>query len=285
MDGLIDRQLADALLATRNPDGGWGYARHRASRLEPTCWALLATPDTDPGVLVRWPVSGGLLIERSGGEPNVGFHALALLTLTALGLEHQAGNERLLRALQAFKGIPLEPFAVVRQDNSLQGWSWIPGTFSWAEPSAWSVLALKRWARRHPPDGDVAARISEGEALLFDRCCITGGWNYGNANMMGQELKAYVPTTAAGLLALQDRGDAPAVARSLAFLERSARAEPSSIALSLATLALRAFGRETRDVEDAVARQTPTTLALENTLGAAMALTALSGAGHAAFVL
>ena len=40
MSALDD--LRQQLLDGRNADGGWGYYRGRVSRLEPTCWALLA---------------------------------------------------------------------------------------------------------------------------------------------------------------------------------------------------------------------------------------------------
>ena len=70
--------LRQFLLAGRNADGGWGYYAGKASRLEPTCWGLLALGDADPAVLTRWPAAGGLLRERSGGDVNFAFHALAL---------------------------------------------------------------------------------------------------------------------------------------------------------------------------------------------------------------
>ena len=33
----------------------------------------------------------------------------------------------------------------MRQDGSLQAWSWVDGTFSWVEPTAWCLLLLKKW--------------------------------------------------------------------------------------------------------------------------------------------
>ena len=33
--------LSDALLRSRNEDGGWGYYPGKASRIEPTAWAAL----------------------------------------------------------------------------------------------------------------------------------------------------------------------------------------------------------------------------------------------------
>ena len=277
-------QLEQALRAARNDDGGWGYHPRKSSRLEPTCWALLALNDADPQILIRWPTYAGLLAERPGGQPNLAFHALALFTLAARRIDHAAGTRPLVDALHDARGIQLKPSTINRQDNSLQGWSWIPATFSWVEPTAWSLIALKRWARL---DGQPHIdRIREGEALLLDRCCAGGGWNYGNANMLGQELKPYVPTTALALLALQDRRQESVVARSAEYLGRAARSESSALALSLAALALGVFGQDVSEVQQALNGQAPTTLALENNVGIATALVALRKVHeYAAFVL
>jgi hypothetical protein len=141
--------LRQALLASRNADGGWGYYAGKASRLEPTSWALVALGrEAEPlDVLRRWPANAGLLLEHRGGEPNFGFHAVALLALRALDVQHEAGNSALLSAVQRVKGTALEQSSLMRQDNALQAWSWIPNTFSWVEPTAWCLLALKKWSR------------------------------------------------------------------------------------------------------------------------------------------
>ena len=60
--------LALALREARNLDGGWGYYAGKSSRLEPTCWALLALGgEADVEVLQKWPsTKDGLLLERAG---------------------------------------------------------------------------------------------------------------------------------------------------------------------------------------------------------------------------
>ena len=240
--------LREFLLRARNHDGGWGYQPGKASRLEPTCWAFLALGSAlERTVLEQWPCAEGLLLERHGGAANFAFHGQALVTFRALNLEHAAGNRTLLAALQRVKGMGLASSTINRQDNSLQAWSWIDGTFSWVEPTACCLLALKR--ARQVGVGVDGARISAAEALLYDRCCVSGGWNYGNSNMLGQELPPYVPTTALALLALQDRPAEPAVARSRTYLEREALSEPSVAALSLALIALRTLGRPVEHIE------------------------------------
>ena len=270
----------------RNPDGGWGYYRGKASRLEPTCWALLALggEGSSGDVLRRWPANAGLLLERAGGEPNFAFHGVALLALRALGIEHEKGNALLVSSVQQIKGIALEPTPFFKQDNSLQAWPWVAGTFSWVEPTAWCLLALKRWATTMPAAID-RSRVDVAERLLIDRCCREGGWNYGNADVMGQQLKPFVPTTAVALLAMQDRTSHPVIERSRQYLEGHATAERSGVALALSLLALRALHLAADGPREALREQLPTILAIGNHMSAALALYALGGERDAALVL
>jgi hypothetical protein len=274
------------LLRGRNADGGWGYQVGKASRLEPTCWAILALGRTlERSVLEQWPCTEGLLLERRGAAPNYAFHGQALIVLRALNLEHAAGNRTLLAALQRVKGTRLPASRINRQDNSFQAWSWIDGTFSWVEPTAWCLLAQKQWSAVPGAVGD-RTRTVVAEKMLLDRCCAQGGWNYGNANMLGQDLKPFVPTTALALLSLQDRPSLPEVARSVSWLEREATSERSGTALALALMALRAYGRSADAVRETLVAQLPTTLNLGKIASAAMSLYALSEAHrHAAVVL
>ena len=77
--------------------------------------------------------------------------------------------------------------------------------------------------------------------MLFDRVCRTGGWNYGNSNILSQEMNADIPTTALALLALQDRREHPSVQKSIEYLMRQRLAEPAGMALSLASICLRVY--------------------------------------------
>ena len=174
-------------------------------------------------ILAAWPSSSGALIEHRGGLPNWSFHALALATRLALGEASAVELQPLANALVG--GARSRAETVSRSasgQQSLQGWSWIDGTFSWVEPTAWALLALKKCRARGMAARGAEARIRDGEAILRDRVCVTGGWNYGNSNVFGKNLPAYVPTTAIALLALQDRADEPFVRRSVDFLEEQA---------------------------------------------------------------
>jgi hypothetical protein len=251
----VERLLRQRLLEARQGDAGWGYEPGRTPRLEPTCWALLAlrtSPAHSDRLLADWPSNQRALVEHRGGLANWSFHALALATRLALRQAPIDELQPLAGALAASRGVVLKPFSAQRQDTRLQGWSWISGTFSWVEPTAWAVLALKMCRGHGIVTEGADRRIRDGEGLLRDRVCAEGGWNYGNSNVFGKNLPAYVPTTAIALLALhEDRNDA-VVHRSVEYLEQQSVRHPSVRALALSALALRRHGRSATLVESAL---------------------------------
>ena len=275
--------LRDALAALRNADGGWPYYAGKASRIEPTCWALLALAgDTPPDIdrLLRWPDHDGWLVDVPGAPVNYGFNAVAGLTL----LQRPDGVARaraIATKLLDVKGLKLEQAPMVRQDNSLQAWPWIDRTFSWVEPTAWCLLLLKHKAADMRAAG--AARIGVGDQMLIDRVCRDGGWNYGGSNVYGQELWAYVPTTALGLLAMQDRRDHPVVVKSLKHLQGDLGNERSAVALALAAIALRVYGAAEDEVMRLLAAALPASQALGSVMGMAIGLYATGNAAVTAF--
>ncbi len=93
--------------------------------------------------------------------------------------------------------------------------------------------------------------------------------------MLGKNLHPYLPTTAAALLALQDRRDLDVVGRSLDYLEANATSERSAGALALTMIALRIYGRDVKRAESALLAQLPTTIALGNRVALAVAAYAL----------
>jgi hypothetical protein len=282
--------LAHALAAAANPSGGWGYYARKASRIEPTAWALLALGQTGANVplaphtrfLTAAQQADGWLVEDPQWPVNVGFNALVAFAWFARpALATDAARGRLLAALLASKGIQVATVDPNGQDNSLQGWPWIDTTFSWVEPTAWGLVALKRARRAGVTSAASDARIAEAERLLINRVCRDGGWNFGNATALSQDLRAYVPTTAVGLLALQDRRGEDAVTRSLAFLEAHWPDEPSATSHGLTLICLDVYGRPTAGVEARLGRHVEGALSFGNLCGEAVALAALSGQGEA----
>jgi hypothetical protein len=292
----ISGKLAGVLAAAASPTGGWGYYPGKFSRIEPTCWSLLATDSGttvpgQPGIHERFLTacqrSGGLLSDRNDLPVNLTWSALALLTLTCTTPQPtEVFRRQLIQAITKTAGVQVRNNPLMRQDNGLKGWPWMPETFSWAEPTSWCLLALKQ-ASRGLPDlaSKLTDRIAEGEAMLMDRACESGGWNYGNANVLGKNLPAHVPTTALGLLALQDKHENPVVQRGLAFLDSHWESESSGTALALTLICLRIYGRPTVELESALVRQWERTRFLGNVATTAMADCALDRQSSALIAL
>lgn len=274
----IDVNAARALLIAslhqrRNADGGWPYYAGRKSRLEPTSWALLATGSAVTSTpLATWQRADGFFVEPATGEVNIAFNALAVLCANGAPGAPSAMSAKVIEALIESRGVAAAQHPQARQDSSLRAWSWTTGAFSWVEPTAWALLALKRWA---PSSAAVDARIATGEKVMRDRACPGGGWNYGNAEVYGKALPGHVPPTAIGILALQDHVSEPVVGDAVAFIERQALREGSTTALALSQLALWAVGRVPSRLVDALAAHAASTESFGNIATMAMAAHAL----------
>ncbi len=281
--------LADAVGTAANPQGGWGYSAGKTSRLEPTCWALLALARNGAPDSVSWDAhltflrrcqqASGLLADDPALPPNAALNGLAAFTLLQPpwtdAPEASGLAAPLVAALVREKGVRGDPAPQFRQDNSLQGWPWVPHTFSWVEPTAWCLLALKTWARRTALEAEARARVDEGERLLLDRACEGGGWNYGNAAVFEQDLRPYVPTTALALLALQDRRGTRAVDEGWAWLRAHGHDEPSGMALALTMICVRVYDGAVSGLAERLVEQWARTRFLDNLLVTAIALYAL----------
>jgi len=136
----------------------------------------------------------------------------------------------------------LFPSREVRQDNSLSGWNWTPGTASWVEPTAHALLLLRALpAEMLPPAA--AKRRQLAERMLFDRMCPGGGWNSGNPLVYGVASVPRPGPTAWALLALRDQADRAEVQMSLNMLEGSYGTIHGAASLALAHRCLVTHGR------------------------------------------
>jgi len=287
---LVSR-LGQLLFNAARPGGGWPYYAGKHARIEPTAWALLALravktdqqqPATDAWrFLSACQRADGLLVDVPDAPPNLNANGLTACVLASLQTPDGAPQlSRLLSALVDLKGAAIDQ-GDSRQNNSLQAWPWIPGTFSWVEPTCWALLALKLAQRQLPQKAE--SRIVEAEALLANRACADGGWNYGNGNAVGQDLRPYVPTSALGLIAMQDHRADPVVERSLQYLSRARTSEVTATALSLTSISLRLYNRPAAELDEVDARlagDLPRAEQIGNIQALAMALYALSADSH-----
>jgi hypothetical protein len=290
----VASDLRGTLEAARNADGGWGAYAERPSNTEATALATMALRTHRPDAAragAAWLAAsqrddGSWSFTREAPDPSWA-GSLALLGLAARG-GHDAAVRRGVDWLVGYRGRPLPLDARIRYwlwperqsatlDPDLNGWPWAADTFSWVEPTSYAVLALRRL---DPRGRRAAARVREGVAMILDRMCPGGGWNYGNSVVLGEDLEPYPDTTAIALLALQGARAEPAITSSLALLERMVDGTASGLTLALAILCLRAWDRHPGERPALLRARFAETGFLGETRALALAALALEGAPH-----
>jgi hypothetical protein len=129
-----------------------------------------------------------------------------------------------------------------RQNSSLCGWSWTPGTASWVEPTAHALLFLRSLpAGMHTSGG--AKRRQLAERMLYDRMCPGGGWNSGNPLVYGVAGVPRVGPTVWALLALRDDAERAEIQMSLDWLQGAYEGIHGPASLALAHRCLAVYGR------------------------------------------
>jgi hypothetical protein len=286
--------MIDLLLKTQNPDGGWGVVQGKRSQTEATAMAVAALHSCGDSAFVeqithglRWLTqqqradgSWPLMAELPEASWATSLTVVALASFDAQRSQALRGAEWLLRQKgrtlgpqesQRYREAP-ETMAVFLNPD-LQGWAWTDNTFSWIEPTAYALLALKK-LRPSLQNPAVRARVREGELLLYDRMCTGGGWNYGNKRVLGEELPPYPDTTAVALIALQDHPEHPANQLSLGALRNMLRHVQSGLTLSLATLCFSLYGQDVTEWKELLVKTYQRTEFLGETKSLALALLA-----------
>ena len=258
---MIETCTAD-LMAAQNQDGGWGAEPGRTSNTEATALAVLALADAR---LSATPVQRGLewLAARQTTDGSWalmdGLEAGSWTTsLAVFCLAHFEAHRRravngagwLLRQrgaglgwLVSFLYVVFPEAFVGRSNPNLKGWSWTAGTYSWVEPTAYALLAVKKLRTSLPP-ALAAERVGQAELMIYDRMCAGGGWNYGSSSALEVNLPPYPETTALALIALQDRREAEANQVSLKILEAMRPEAGGGLALSWGAHCLALYGRD-----------------------------------------
>jgi hypothetical protein len=260
------------LVRRQNGDGGWGAVTGGPSNSECTALACLALMQqsanasgpidagitwlagrqvegggwrySDDGPITTWPTPIVLLALRTERRTEAAVAAGYAWLLSTRG-ERIPWRARFRQFLSGQQ--------VIELDSTLDGWPWVPGTFSWVEPTSWALMALKAYdaGRATRP---VRRRIRDGERMLIDRACVGGGWNYGNRRVYDEDLPAYPDTSALALLGLRGLRD-PAVEAGFAALDGLLDAQASGLALALGLLSRRAWRRDPADLAERLAQR------------------------------
>lgn len=262
MTGLSDLHatFASALGAVRAPDGAFGFGPGEPGTVEPTAVAVLALGDDR--------ARGWLRSRQRSGGGFATFPAPAedcsTATLAALALGPGVESARALDYTLRRRARAIGEGGNIRTDIR-DGWGWTPDTFSWVEPTARVLLAL-----RVLRPGAVADQ-REALANLSARRCGDGGWNYGNGAKVGPDPRGYLQTTAVALQALPPGTDLAGGA--LRFVADRWRSERGGLSLAQAIVALRLHGAEetVTEMTAALADSYGQTRFLDNTLTLAWA--------------
>ena len=240
-EALVERLRSFSLL-----DGGLPYYRGNASSAEPTLLAALAlsvsgAPAERAKPLLAWAQKlqnpdGSVGVDPGHRDQGVWLTALAAIVLHHFGLAENA--KRALDFLLSLRSVTALKDPRLRQDDTLTGWPWVPGTFGWVEPTAWSLIALSLSGLSGHP------RAEEGVRFLLDRQIPSGGWNYGNPALDGKELLPFWDTTGLALVALHGHGDPKRVGASLELMEKNQGKIESLSGLSWAVLCLDSHRRD-----------------------------------------
>jgi hypothetical protein len=123
----------------------------------------------------------------------------------------------------------------------------VNATHSWVEPTALALLALSI------SDKADHLRARQAARLLLDRQLTSGGWNYGNTRVYGQELRPMPASTGLALQALAGRAEQAEVKQSLAYLESIIDHTRTPFSLAWGLLGLSAWRKRPRNAQDLIA--------------------------------
>ncbi len=296
-------KLIDFLRKSQNTDGGWSAVPGKQSQTEATAFVLLGLAAVQDRTLAThidkglqwlmgqqkedgsWPVSSQVT-ESSWST------AFAILALTVLGIQtpralrgaqwllEQKGQTIGWRESLRYRWAPETMVSLLNPD--LQGWSWVPYSFSWVEPTAYALITLKK-LRPLLDDRHTRNRIRQGELLLYDRMCEDGGWNYGNKLVLGEKIPPYPDTTAIALIALQEQHAEAKNQQSLQVLVNLLDQTHSGLTLSWATCCATLYGLDAAKWRTLLTRSYDKTRFLEETKSHALAVMALVDKDSLAF--
>ena len=257
MAGVYLESRLEFLRASQNPDGGWSYFPGKGSWLEPTTYAMLALHGTgsDQALdrawkLVRsWQRPDGSFQPSGEVKDGTWVTALAVTLASVRGVDDaslRASVDWLLRVVGAEHNMWTRTGSFLhlikaRLDVSHEGWPWRDGNATWIEPTAHTLVALKKVAGQYR-SSEVKSRVRDGEDLVLSRRCTDGGWNYGTPNMLYIDLPSYPETTGLALLGLVGRKERE-FPGALELAQRFRAEAKTSLGKAWLEIALRCHGR------------------------------------------
>jgi hypothetical protein len=244
----LQSRLADELRAiTPDESGQVGF------RPDSAAWAVLACWDA-PGMReVVQPLARKLLEAQSADgrvviDPRFPHSAwpTPLAVLAWLEQEEEGGSvTRAVQFLLQWHGLhwPNTEPDVMGHDTSIVGWPWVTSTHSWIEPTSLTLLALGAAGKSNE------SRVAQARKMILNRQIASGGWNYGNTMVYGQNLRPMVHSTGMALAALAAGVNESEIARSIQYLEKALPAIRAPLSLGWGIIGLTAWNRRPPEAE------------------------------------
>lgn len=235
------------------PEGGFPCNEGGRHRPDSTAWIVLAFDacgvHEDLTATARSRISEDQLedgrISLSPVYPEA-FWPTSLAILAWHGVwTHQTSQMRAIDFLLESAGKHMgkskdSPFG---HDTAIRGWPWIAETHSWVEPTSMILLALELTGQ-----GD-HTRAHEARQMLLDRQLESGGWNYGNTTVFGQQLRPMPEVTGIALNALAGRVPLELVEKSISYLKTQMAQLRTPLSLGWSILGLGAWGERPGNIE------------------------------------
>jgi hypothetical protein len=250
---------------SQNADGGWGFQPGLQSRVEPTCWAILALRALESSPVPAEILLRGQQFLRNAQLANGSWPASTEMRtgcwLTAVASWVLASDVQAREAVAAgvkwicndwprdgspwrrLRGRFFSGHKISAQNDSYRGWGWTPHTSSWVEPTSFALILLASVPARVLPQG-AARRRNLARRMLYDRMCPGGGWNCGNPMVYGVAGEPLIVPTVWALLALRDDPDRPEFVMSLDWLEKNVGSARGAASLALARICMEVSGRK-----------------------------------------
>ena len=233
------------LLSRLQPDGGFQFSSKSSSRPDATAWAIIvldhsefpkSSLETSRDYLVTYQHKDGR-VSIDAEHPEAYWPTPLAIFAWHASPTHAHHYRKAVEFLLNSSGEhwTRQADSPLKHDTDLRGWSWIAHTHSWVESTSVCMIALRHAVKTDHP------RLQEATSLLLDRQLPHGGWNYGNTEVFGQELRPSPEDTGAALSALAGRVSKAQVKKSLEFLSKEVQTLRTPIALGWSLLGLNAW--------------------------------------------
>jgi hypothetical protein len=242
----LTETLQKKVLDRALPDGGFPSKPGGKYRPDATAWAVLAFSaagvQEDLTRRARAKLAASQMddgrLSLSQDYPNTFWPTALAILAWQNAPRHLESQMRGVDFLLATAGKTVEKTddSIVADDTALRGWPWIEETYSWVEPTSLVLLSLEATGKGNHE------RAHEARRMLLDRQMESGGWNYGNTKIFGQQLWPMPESTGLALNALAGRTEQKNVKKSILYLKQEMGRLRTPLSFAWGYLGLSAWG-------------------------------------------